>query len=59
MLVKADWASRMGFNKSVHVIQEIVKPVDISWLVLTYGVKLSARQRPYLTVVDVVICILK
>lgn len=30
MLVKADWASRMGFNKSVHIRKEIAKPVDIS-----------------------------
>lgn len=30
MLLKADWASRMGFNKSFHIIQEIAKPVDIS-----------------------------
>lgn len=30
MLVKADWASRVGFNKSVHIIQETAKAVDIS-----------------------------
>ena len=29
MLVKADWASRMNINKSVHNIQAISKPVDI------------------------------
>lgn len=27
MLLKADWASRMNFNKSVHIIQAISKPV--------------------------------
>lgn len=30
MLVKADWASRMGFNNSVRIIQEIAKTVDNS-----------------------------
>lgn len=33
MLLKADWASRMGFNKSVHMIREIAKAVCRHFLI--------------------------